>query len=1271
MGFLPSSFAAERTVRLRFAWGGSTESNQRWSGTIRFPGAELSKLQPLGVEADAPVANWIDGESVIIAPLLGRSFDGFDLTVQADEDCTVEMQLQSEQATEPISFSASLRQIVEEELRRALDEPGSFFLSHRCPGDQLRVVSQRNSYVFAPQESWHLEILPDLLAQSSQVPVALKAELVKIGSETVLWQSSREIAPVAEPNQREPLAFEIVCPETEGAYRIRLTARAVEGFATWLLPGQQSRLLASREIEFVVIDPSARIPTIQEKWEPVLSIDSSNPSWWHRLPTWAQVPRLRGKVPGSVGNVKPVVRPAEDGLQLVELPAQQQAPEPYWQAYTLPVQYPGEPHLLEIEYPLSIKQHLSINLVEADAAGRIHSSGPDSGIYTNEMHTSRRGKLGVHRILFWPRTRSPQLLFANLSRDHPAQFGTIRLYRQQPAASLQAAGTNRDNPRLIAGYLSRPALTENFSASEQLDTVSGLSVHGWGTFLEAAERLVQTAKYRGYNSMLLTVSADGSTLFPSDRLRPSPRYDTGVLAATAPDPVRKDVLEVLLRIFDREGLRLVPVLQLATPLPRLEQLQRRNEAHASGIAWVGHQGQLLEQSTPDGQAPYYNLLNEKVQAEIDHMADELLQRCVGHPSFAGIGIQLSSNGYTMLPGPTWGLDDNTFAAFANATEGIKAASLPDDQTRFRKRAELLLGNFRPQWTAWREQQLTKFYANLAATLRSERSDLRLFLTTEDLFASPSLEQQLRRSISSPVPLDDALAARGVDLEKLQKIAGIVPLTAHRISSSADLRKRALNLRLVSAARQGELVPSNSQRATELFYETDRLALPSFDRLNPGGADVSNLKLVHHALPGGSFSREPLMNALATSDSFSLIEGGEFLSLSSGDASREIFQTLAQLPVEASVRTIQRQPIVIRVYRTASETTVAIINQSPWSATLTLPLEAEPGTVWKRLPEDAPIADATASSVGHFSSRQGQWQVELEPYDLQAWRFRSTAVRLGELEVALEETATPELAEKIEQIEARTANLDIHRPYPLLQNPGFEQPDAEGTIPGWQPRQGATGKIEINKQTTRSGNAALRLQSEDSLGVAVQSQPFPTPETGQIVIGAYVRAHHFSSDARLHIVVEDSRSNRYRRYASLGPQTLSDKQWSWFEFPVNDLPLASRGQMHIQFHLTGQADLFVDDVELCDLRFEDARRGAIVKRVFASKIALQQGQVMDCLEMLDEYWTQYLVEYVPPVVSTVPTVAEQPRAEHSKPAEPETAEESFGERIRNFVPSFWR
>jgi hypothetical protein len=74
---------------------------------------------------------------------------------------------------------------------------------------------------------------------------------------------------------------------------------------------------------------------------------------------------------------------------------------------------------------------------------------------------------------------------------------------------------------------------------------------------------------------MLAVYADGGTIYPSQWVESSLQYDNGRLASNGQDPIQKDVLELIFRLFDRSGLALVPELQFDAPLPELERGQRR------------------------------------------------------------------------------------------------------------------------------------------------------------------------------------------------------------------------------------------------------------------------------------------------------------------------------------------------------------------------------------------------------------------------------------------------------------------------------------------------------------------------------------------------------------------------------------------------------------------------------------------------------------------------------------------------------------------------
>jgi len=1269
------AWAEEVTVRIRLAWGSGADAMQRWSGQIAFEGGELADLQPLGIEADEAAALRLENNRLLVAPLEKRRFDGCDLTVRADRQAGLRIELRSEQTTQPKVIETTLDEVVRGNFRAPLDDFGSVLLAHRSPGDKLRVIPTADHFVFGPGDIWSLRLQPDLDDEVAAGAVQLNLKLRAVGDDKVLWETSQAI----DSETPDELAFDITCPVKESAYRITIDARAQEGLAGRLVPWQQSRVFASRDVEFVVIDPAAKSAKLNDHWLPVLSVDPANPSWWQRLPSWAQVSRLTGRPPGSVGNVRPVVRPTING-ELVELPPSKPGDDPYWQAYTLPVKEPGKPHLIEVEYPAAQQQHLSIGVVEPDAAGRVMSPNVDAGVFTSDAKLTGDGQPAVHRIVFWPRTRSPQLLLVNRHPTQPAQFGKLTLLNHDDQAAAEIAqDVPTSEKRLVAGYVSKPLFTSNFGAVEMLDSPSGVSVQGWSTFLEGANRFAQYLKLSGYNGALVTVAADGSALYPSELLNPSPRYDTGLMAATSPDPKRKDVLEMLLKIFDREGLRLVPTLQMATPLPRLEALRTANEPGNVGVELVNHDGQTwLKEITPTaGLGAYYNPLCEPVQAEIAQLVAELSQRYGAHNAFAGVGVQLSGEGYAMLPGLNWALDDKTIDSFSKDI----GVSMPNSGTdRFIRRAESLNGTNRQAWREWRSDKMVAFYKRLASELSGSRDDLQLVLATEEIFADEAQQRRIREALTGSVRMGEVLLDHGIDLAKLQKQEQITVLSPYRLGSNSLLQKQALDQLINLATEQGELVPSEIDGGMLVYREPIREGLTSFDELSPYGAGQTHLSLATQSIPGGAAVRKQIVTALARTDAQLVVSGGPLLPLGQHAELRRVLLALQQLPATSSeVQTKSKQPLVWRIYRTDDSTTVLLINESQWPLGVQLPLKGATGCAWNKLGETTRQAPSESNEeVGTLEADNQTWQIELEPYDLQAWTFASAQLRVDEPEIAISALATEQLQQRIDEIESRTGNLNIQRPYLQLQNPGFEMLEGREQVFGWQPRNSPRGKVtllndeSLENVDAHSGRHSILLQSADANGVAVSSHLFPMPETGQLVVNAFVRSRGVSSDARLHISMVDGENGRtYRQQATWGGDQLANMEWSRFEFPVDNIPLNTSGQMRIEFQLTGKAELLIDDVELYDLRFDIARRGALVKGIVAAQTALDDGQVVDCQRLVDGYWPRYLVEYVPPVQMAPAELAKQPPAPKSESDDKPEQPSGLGDRLRGLVPSIWR
>ena len=1278
------AISAEIEIRLRLAWGSGAQSPQKWHGKITVAGAKLESLQPLGVEADEAAALRLVGDAIVVAPLLPRAFDGCDVTVRGEESAQVRFEFHSSPSDSlpAKTIDVPLAKLQRGSVREPLDASGGFVLAQRSPGDQLRVRFERDHLVFGPNEPFSLKLQADLKPEAAQAAVTVDARLVRVGSTDVLWQTSLPFDPAATG----PMPIDLITPADEGAYRLVLVAaHRPAGLAERLMAWDHPAVLATRHVDFVVIDPARRSPRLTGEWQVVETIDPASSRWSQRLPQWAAFEKIPGIVaPRPLGNVKPTPVAAST-LGMVELPAAAGA-ELAWQAYTLPVRETGQPYAVELDIPRGLRQHLAVSVIEPDAAGRVQTFGRDWGVYSDSQFTSADSANTVvpHRLVFWPRTQSPILLVANRSAERPVQYGKIRLLRRttfEASADVMAQSDQAASAapaRLIAAYIGTPRFADSLGGAEELDSVSKLSVDGWETFLQGATRLAQQLRAAGYNAAVMAIAADGASLAPLPSLGSSPRFDSGLLASHGDDPVRKDILEAMLRVFDREGLRLVPTIQLAAPLPKLEELRAAGDSRLTGVAWIGPDGRDWRErrQSAEATAPHYNLLNADVRAGLGEVVDELLTRYGDHPSFAGVSLQISGNGYGLLPGLAWGMDDATARQFSDAAH-IDLPGIGDD--RFQQRAELVLKSHLAPWKLWRQEQVTQFYADLAGRVTRQRSDMQLVLCTEDLFNGEETAPKLRQAVNGRGSLDDVLGEQGFNPSHLAATPGIALLRARRIGDEASVDRRAVDVRINAAVELDHAVASYPQSGELLYHVAAPLRLPSFDAESPFGADKTQLAMQIASVPAGDDARRALVSALASRDFALVAEGGATVYQVDDEQYSELRRLFQELtPVGADVRTERRQPVTVRVYRESAATTICLINESPWPVGVTAPLECDAATAWRQLGQAAETATdsgAKAGVTGVLPAEGEQWIANLPPYGVTARRFDARHVHIGAFKPKVADEAKTALAARVAEIEQRLRSLDEQRAYAELQNPGFETAGPNGGALGWQPRVGEAGAVAFESSPGSTGEVALHLHSEDALGVAAQSQMFAMPATGQLVISARVRTTDLTPDAQLYAWMEYESAGALRQRCAprvSGPKVSGE--WTECEFALDDLPLGGGGQMRIHFHLAGRGDVWVDDVRLSDLWFPKERRGEMFKRLYAANTALDEGQLVDCQRLVEAYWARHLLEYVPAgeIAARAPiSVASRPDETASPPTAAEGDDKAFGRRIRGIVPRMLR
>jgi hypothetical protein len=1273
----PAWLRAE-SLKIRIAWGGGAE--RIWQGKVTLSEGRLDQPRPLGIEADEPGSMWIQDGALVFRQRSPRTYDGLDLLALAPLSAKLTIQLASPGETKaPGPIEVPLSSLLEGLHNADLDSHGNRLLIRRAPDDKLRVEMGRGSMVFAPGETIRFDVVPHLLAADPGSKIRLTtAVLAGRGTQEVAAPREDQTTLTAE---QVPVPIEIALPKQEGVYDVVITAAR----ASSRLSLNWNKPLAQRRIQVMVLDrqsPAAagESPPPQREME----IDPANPRWWERLSKLPHWRRLRSVAKGPLGNGR--LRPVSHPLgELVQLAPATSPGDVSWAAYPLSIEEPGQPSVLEVDYPSDIPQTMGISIIEPNAAGAVLPIGLDSGVDQAEevVATAAPPQMLHHRLIFWPRTKTPVVLITNRHDHAPAVYGKIRVLRIGPRLRRAFPAGGPRPERLLAAYLDRPLFPENFSATQTLGPMSDVGVDDWVTFYEGGTRLVDYLNHVGYNGLVIAALADGSTIYPSEVLGATPRYDTGLFLETGQDPTRKDVLEMLLRLFDREGLRLIPALEFGAPLPELEALLRRGGPEAEGITWVGPDGLAWLDTFPPvrGMAPYYNVLHPRVQQAMLEVVHELVARYAAHPSFGGLAIQLTLQGYAQLPGPEWGLDDITVARFGRDTQIRVPGTGP---ARFAQRARFLADRCPREWLQWRADQLSRFHGRIRQELAAYRPDVHVLLTAANLFAGDPWQQDLRPSLPQRMTMTETLMRVGIDLRRLDHGDGLILLRPERVQPRWSLAQQAVNLELRDMPDINRCFQELPVQGSLFFHQPQEVRVASFDEKSP--FQPAYTWLATQAVPSHRQNRRRFVHSLATLDSQMMVDGGWELSLGQEDALGDLVAAYRRLPAihfrrlsDASGASDNRrladasggpstQPVTIRVGASAQSTYVYLVNDAPFSTTVGMDVTAPPGC---RIEELSGLRQVPPLA------RQGDaahWTLDLEPYDLVAVRFGAPQVQLLRPQVTWSPAVQAALEARLAELGDRAAVLRNPPLMDALDNPGFERPAAAGSpIPGWSFSNQPGTSVTIDGHQRHGGVASARLSSQGAAATLI-SRPFAAPTTGRLTVSVWLRGAETLQPPPLRLAVVGKHQGRdFVRFAELAQagSPAIGPAWSPVVVQVNDLPLDGLSQLQLRFDLLGPGQVWLDDIQLCQLAFSKSEVIEIFKLIAPADVKLQQREVGDCVDLLESYWSRFLMANVAagPASLTRRPVLSRPSAAASREQSERSA--SLMDRVRGMFPTSTR
>ena len=739
-----------------------------------------------------------------------------------------------------------------------------------------------------------------------------------------------------------------------------------------------------------------------------------------RMGDWGQWDSLWQRPLGS-GHLRPLDSDDPRDASFVRLVPSGNPADPSWESYTVPIKEPGKPHILEIEYLPDYPQKLGVSILEPSVSGGLFPRTLDTELVVGQESLSDQVAHRTLRysLLFWPKTAAPTILLVNRDTQTPAVYGRIRIYRAKDSftAMVPSAAKGR---RSMTAVISRPTFCDQFLAENAPSTAGVVGARDWRAFQQGAERLSGYLKISGWDSLLLSVMADGSTLYPSPLLRPNPQFDSGIFLTEGNDPVRKDVVDYLLRQFERENLELTPLFSFNAPLPVLEaeiRAARRSEGGNPGAYYlVGAKGEPVSK---EGR-PVYNILHPAVQREILRVLDEFAARYAETPALRDAALDLASDTFVRLPDSIYnGLDDETSLRFAREThleercpeklrDRLRDFMNARDDGRFHRRASMIRDYLTEDWIRWRAFTVSRFYRMAAHVLANRRPGTRLLLVATQSEPDETLPAAVAADSETEAAELRALYRRGIDMEFIRRTDELrwirsVPVTGawRGAGLAADPADPYAGLR----AGIGGV----------LFYRDARpLNIPSFDRVSPYHPTVTQVS--------GSCTYSDYQNLrrwalqLAAGDTCSLMDGGETLPMGEEESQGRWIAAFRALPAEPfetytpgaapaeeeavsaaegeTAPALLNGPVVFRYRKDDDGFWGYLVSTAPFHCGVTLRMNC------------SPRAETTLYAGGREFSRPEQkqygfrWNCSLGPYDLVTFRIDDPETTVQQFETSL-------------------------------------------------------------------------------------------------------------------------------------------------------------------------------------------------------------------------------------------------------------------------------
>lgn len=1307
--------------RLRLAWGGGQDVS--WTGSLSIDRGKLSKPAPLGLDRNSvATARQTDPRTISLRQISPTQYDGFDFTCAADRSATIRISLSAiENPDLQWEQTIAVSELIARPLNLEIDEQQHWVSLARAPGDAAPIDTPHDHLIFRPGDVFSFSVAGNATSiKSSDAVCEVNVVAARQATHTITpakvhWSRSTSTRFDAQ-GDCDPLTFNMEVPSKEGVYDAVITfhrkllggsidsaTRRAESILNAATPALVNGLAGGlrnnsleRRIQFVVLSeqpPTSANDDLGNRWETIGRI--SPEELLRPLSRWGVRPLSpKRTISGQAGSDLESFR----ARTWLRLNTQQ------WHAIEIPVQRPGAPHQVEIDFPRDVPVAMAVSILDFDEDGQVPIEGADSGIFVpvsvSQQITEASESTGpapspasntaTHRMTFWPRSSRAWLLIANQSPKLVARVGEVRVWAgpnhlptSGPTNAAEPAVTDQRDTSASPARLRRrlamldsPSFAEQMNVAKFVDPGVGRPLDDWLVFYQGASRLIEELKAGGYQGAVINISSGGSRLYPSSVVSTNPASDTGTFQTLGQDPFRKDVVGLLIRMFDREGLQLVPAFALSGPDSMLEWEGSADNSRRASHQLTDYSGQ----SPPDDarDLPRYNPLDRTVQQRAVDQIEEFVQRYRSIRSFRSMGdvaLMCRPDCWTMLPGHRWAFDTETLDQFFRSLPPAMQDELPVD---FEQRIALLFDQLQPPWLQWRNDTMSSFYERLANRISETNPNARLLIAPLRMHENEELHSLLSPSLHASVDANNMMIRVGIDRDRLSATPAITVVAPQFLSPQKPLADNRVAINTNEHPGISQYFSTVSRHSATAFDQegiwshfSQLQQQPPFDRQS------ARLMRRHQLTPAGKWNRQRLAEAIFRQDSACLFDGGQCLMRGQGESlsnfmavysrlpeirfeevvqnnlpselAHEGVSTAIQINAQRPTRPRQSDPrrngssVAVRTAEQNGRRYWYAVNQSPWPVNVTV-------TVSGAAPPDANSGETVGAfrsfsniPISHQpSGPQSTLTFELPAFELYGGVFESESVTLDHFAITVAPEVRHVLRKRIYQLQAKLNLATSTEPIDVIANPEFEI-DGRESLEGWDVGDQPAHTVGLENSDQNDSAFCLRMRSAGD-PVWIRSNRFAPTQTGRISVTAWVRSASSGSNERISAAQSDAqpplrisiegqtRRATWYRFGSIG--SLSEDQninqvgpaWRKFAVHFDDLPIGSLSDLRIGFDLMGAGDVLIDRVRIYDAWMDEKDATAMTQNFASAVPMLTSDRTLEsCRRLVEGYWSRFLDE----------------------------------------------